>query len=367
MGGPLALWDAAFSRIRENQRLHLAWCCAGVIGCLVAYGVLQEKIMQGSFDGERFTFSLFLVLCNRLTTMSLAVVMLLLYGQDMRPVAPPYNYAAVSVSNVVATFCQYEALKHVSFPMQTLGKCAKMIPVMIWGTLIMKKRYGPKDYLNAALITLGCTLFLMTGSVKSKHASADSSMFGLMLMLGYLGFDGFTSTFQDKLFKGYQMTIYNQILYVTSFSATFSLLGLLTAGQLMPAISFISRHPDALTSILTLSAAATVGQLFISHTIKTFGALLFATVMTTRQFISILLSCILFAHPLTGGQWLGTVMVFGALYYKSFSKGGSGHKSGTTPKAAAGEGADPSEKLPLVHADATATAQIGLGGSPEQK
>ncbi len=41
----------------------------------------------------------------------------------------------------------------------------------------------------------------MTGSVKSKHASADSSVFGLMLMLGYLGFDGFTSTFQDKLFK----------------------------------------------------------------------------------------------------------------------------------------------------------------------
>ena len=48
-----------------------------------------------------------------------------------------------------------------------------------------------------------------------------------------------------------------------------------------------------------------------SHTIKTFGALLFATVMTTRQFISILLSCLLFAHPLTAGQWLGTVMVFG--------------------------------------------------------
>jgi hypothetical protein len=52
----------------------------------------------------------------------------------------------------------------------------------------------------------------MTGSVKSKHAGDDSSAFGLALMLGYLGFDGFTSTFQDKLFKGYQMTIYNQIL-----------------------------------------------------------------------------------------------------------------------------------------------------------
>ncbi len=52
--------------------------------------------------------------------------------EELRPVAPPYAYAAISLSNVVATFCQYEALKHVSFPVQTLGKCAKMIPVMIW-------------------------------------------------------------------------------------------------------------------------------------------------------------------------------------------------------------------------------------------
>ncbi len=154
-------------------------------------------------------------------------------GQDMKPVAPPHNYAAVSVSNVAATFCQYEALKHVSFPLQTLGKCAKMIPVMVWGTLIMRKKYGARDYGNAVLITAGCTLFLMTGEVRSKHAAADSSALGVMLMLGYLGFDGFTSTFQDKLFKGYQMTIYNQILYVTSFSAVFSALGERTAGLVL--------------------------------------------------------------------------------------------------------------------------------------
>ncbi|EFN56053.1 hypothetical protein CHLNCDRAFT_31039 [Chlorella variabilis] len=362
MGGVLGLMDAFMARIKVNERVHLAWCCAGVIGCLVAYGVLQEHIMQGTFGGETFTFSLFLVLCNRLTTMCVALSMLLMYGQDLRPVAPPYNYAAVSVSNVVATFCQYEALKHVSFPMQTLGKCAKMIPVMIWGTIIMRKKYGPKDYLNALLITLGCTLFLMTGSVKSKHAGADSSIFGMGLMLGYLGFDGFTSTFQDKLFKGYQMTIYNQILYVTSFSACFSLLGLITAGQFMPAISFITRHPEALASIMALSGAATIGQLFISHTIKTFGALLFATVMTTRQFISILLSCILFAHPLSGGQWVGTVMVFGALYYKSLSRGPPKPKA--VDGAPNGEAAAADEKLPLVHA--TVGAPEAAAAVPEE-
>ena len=30
----------------------------------------------------------------------------------MRPVAPPAAYAAVSLSNVVATSCQYEALRY---------------------------------------------------------------------------------------------------------------------------------------------------------------------------------------------------------------------------------------------------------------
>ena len=216
-----------------------------------------------------------------------------------------------------------------------------------------------KDYGVAAAVTAGCTLFLMTGEIKSKHAGSDSSAFGIMLMLGYLGFDGFTSTFQDKLFKGYQMTIYNQIMYVQSFSAGFSILGLLTAGQLGEAFSFVLRHPDALGSIMTLSAAATIGQLFISHTIRTYGALLFATVMTTRQFISILLSCILFAHPLSGGQWLGTAGVFGALYYKTLSKkdhGGAEKPATATAKVV--EAGDAEEKVPLTAAAVAAEAPV---------
>lgn len=38
-------------------------------------------------------------------------------------------------------------------------------------------------------------------------------------------FDGFTSTFQDKLFKGYDMEIHNQIFYTTLCSCVLSLSG----------------------------------------------------------------------------------------------------------------------------------------------
>lgn len=38
-----ALFDAFFARIKANDKLHLAWCVSGIIGCLVAYGVLQVR------------------------------------------------------------------------------------------------------------------------------------------------------------------------------------------------------------------------------------------------------------------------------------------------------------------------------------
>ena len=72
---------------------------------------------------------------------------------------------------MVATFCQYEALKHVSFPFQTLGKCAKMIPVMAWGSLVGGKRYRPRDYFIAGLVTAGCALFVLLGELLVVHAA----------------------------------------------------------------------------------------------------------------------------------------------------------------------------------------------------
>jgi len=305
--------------------INVTFCVVGIVGSLMVYGFLQEKVMTRPYgvEEEKFTYSMFIVLNNRLISCAVAVFALWLKSSPVAPVAPVYKYFGVSLSNVIATFCQYEALKYVSFPLQTLAKCAKMIPVMIWGYFIMKRRYNAKDYLVALLVTGGCTAFLLYGDVGPSHGSkskSNTTVYGMLLMLGYLGFDGFTSTFQDKLFSGYQMETYNQMLYVTASSTLISTISLLSSGQVGPAIAFVMRHPDCMMNILTLSAASTMGQLFILYTIKEYGALLFATIMTTRQFLSILLSCIVFAHPLTWQQWVGTGVVFSALYYKTLSK-----------------------------------------------
>ena len=211
-------------------------CVVGVVGSLIVYGILQERIMTRPYgvESEYFKYSVFLVLSNRVLSASLAAAILAYTKGMVQPAAPIWKYAGVSASNVLATTCQYEALRYVSFPVQTLGKCAKMIPVMIWGYFINQRRYTLNDYVIAACVTLGCTIFALYGDLTHKHSakSSNTSAKGLMLMLGYLGFDGFTSTFQDKLFKGYQMETYNQMLYVNGVSACLSVAWLLSDGAI---------------------------------------------------------------------------------------------------------------------------------------
>jgi adenosine 3'-phospho 5'-phosphosulfate transporter B2 len=303
--------------------VRLAGSVIGIMGFFLLYGVLQERIMTTPYgeDPETkeplyFEDTEFLVLSNRVFAAFVAACILIYRGQSLKNAAPLHKYLGVSVSNFSATWCQYEALKYVNFPTQTLGKCGKMFPVMIVGTLISGKKYTVKDYGIAVAITLGCVLFLLTGDISSK-AGASSTPLGLLLMALYMFFDGFTSTAQEKMFKGYTMSTYDQMIYVNMFSALICVVVMLAKGTLGAAVQFSLAYPSLLSDSIWLSVCSTFGQMMIYYTIKEFGALFFSTVMVTRQVFSVLLSCLIYIHPLSGGQWFGFLLVFGTLYYKA--------------------------------------------------
>jgi adenosine 3'-phospho 5'-phosphosulfate transporter B2 len=221
---------------------------------LLVYGVLQERIMTVGFGPDRtevFSSSIFLVLCNRLCTCILAFVFIAATEPNSLPSAPMQAYASISLTNVIATSCQYEALKFVSFAVQTLAKSAKALPVMLWGTFWLGKRHRPQDYAHALVITAGCTVFVLAGDISSRLAADEQATamyhgIGAILMLLYLGVDGLTSTWQDLMFKSYSMGICEQVLYTTMFSTLMSFLAAVLSGQLYPSVDFILRHQEAL-------------------------------------------------------------------------------------------------------------------------
>eukprot|EP00727_Mastigamoeba_balamuthi_P014056 m51a1_g9273 putative dmt family transporter: udp-galactose udp-glucose (390) ;mRNA; f:96256-97753 len=298
----------------------------GIMGSLVAYGVLQERIMTHAYGeaGELFGESAFLVFANRVAGALVAAAVLRARGERLTRAAVPWSsFFGVSASNVVATWCQYEALKYVSFPAQTLGKTGKMIPVMVLGVLLQGKRYGVREVTLNAVITLGCTAFILGGDVKSSRVSAEGLGWwaGIALMGLYLTVDGFTSTLQEKLFRGNKkMSTYNQMLFVNACSSVLSLGALLLTGSLFRALAFVSRNPGMLLDASFLSLAAVLGQVCIYSTIREFGALVFAGIMVTRQVVSVVVSCLVYGHPMSFLQLLSASVVFVTLYVLEGSK-----------------------------------------------
>ena len=78
-------------------------------------------------------------------------------------------------------------------------------------------------------------------------------------------------------------------------------------------------------------------QNFIFMTVTRFGPLACSVITTTRKFFTILTSVLIFSHPMSALQWLGTLLVFSGLGLDSaFGKDHSskpvanGSSSGTT-------------------------------------
>merc|ERR1740138_1964945 len=292
--------------------------------------------MTQPYDGADFTWSVFLVFCNRVAAVLFAMGMALGHRESFENKAPLWKYLIVSLSNVYASTCQYEALKYVSFAVQMLGKSFKMMPVMIWGIVISRKAYSFRDWMTALVVTLGVTEFLLTGPIDSGAKDGGNHIKGLILLVGFLALDGLTSTMQEKLFKEHATSKYNQMMYVNGISSCVSLITLLTSGSFPEVFAFCGNHPKLLGDASLLSVSAVAGQFFIYSQVKEFGALVFAATMNVRQVVSILVSYINYHHSITPLQVLGLFLVFAALFYKSavglFAPEEKGEKAPRLPK-----------------------------------
>ena len=187
------------------------------------------------------------------------------------------------------------------------------MPVLILGCCLRRKSYEVKDYVVSLVVVSGCAWFLLTDTDAAVAHSHDT-LFGIALVVTYLSIDGFTTTLQERLFSGYEMHPMNQMFYVSLGSFLLISLELVSSGAIWECFGFVMRHPYFLFDSFALAMSSTLGTIAIYYTVHEFGALFFALVMTTRQIISILLSCIIYSHPLGFSQWVAVVIVFASIY-----------------------------------------------------
>lgn len=330
--------------LRKSQRVAKGFIYViCIIGALLVYGLWQERIMSEAYGEHYFSTSVFLVFWNRIFGMAFAMIMICIMGEPCGARAPLWRYLAISVSTVLASICQYEALKYVSFTVQILGKSCKMAPVMVWGQCVFRRKYRCADWGAAILVTMGVIWFLLSGNIQPEHHHG-SSWYGILLLFGFVCIDSFTSTFQERLFAEHKTSKYNQMLYINTVSSILSILILLATSNWGHAFRMMRWHPRLWGDISILSGAAVVAQWFIYSQVQDFGALAFATTMNLRQIVSVIASYCVYGHAITAMQIIGLCIVAAALAFQNL----------------AGCLAEDKEKAPLVNKDGKEDPEQGV-------
>ena len=110
------------------------------------------------------------------------------------------------------------------------------------------------------------------------------------------------------------------MMYANLFSSGFTALGLVLNLEILSVASFVEANPAIVAHIGIMAVCSAVGQLFIFYTISKYGPLVFATIQTVRQLLSIVLSILFFAHPINAMETLGIAVVFVALTAQIYQK-----------------------------------------------
>lgn len=313
------------AKSKESVYTNLAICAVMLNVTFVSWGLLQERMLTRRYPrltGEYFTYSYALVFTNRFWTLIMSGMLLLYFKPRRSRSTVIYEYSFPSISNMLSSWCQYEALRYVSFPAVTLFKSFKLAPVLLMGKLLGNHSDNQYDYVVALFIGLGIAMFMTSTDelsfdfdVYGEQTSAKWT--GVMLLLFFLFFDSFTSQWQSRMFKRHRDLSMIELMFATSaFSTVLSLITLVHDGMFWPAFDFIRRHSEIQFHIFVFSICSTVGQLCIFYTIKNFGAVVFALIMTTRVLISIALSVFLYGHKVTSTGFFGLVVVTAAVCYR---------------------------------------------------
>lgn len=162
-------------------------------------------------------------------------------------------------------------------------------------------------------------MFLL--SQKEDHkGSAVTTVSGVIILIGYMMFDSFTSNWQAELYSQYSMSSIQMMFGVNLFSCIFTSWSLIEQGGFSEGLEFMSKYSLFLIHVILLSICSATGQLFIFYTISQFGAVIFTIIMTTRQALAILLSCVIYGHPVSMVGILGVTIVFVALFLRVYAR-----------------------------------------------
>jgi len=257
-------------------KLLFAFC--GLQASYLTWGYMQELIMTTHFEPTarvpdgKFPSAAFCVFSNRFLAVIVALIAVRTkHGSFFsNNSAPLLAFTPCALSNTISSWSQYASLKYVSFPVQTVFKSSKIIPVMCMGKILKGTNYPYSQYAEALLITVGVAIFSVL-SKESDKGAGSTELLGLIFLLMYITSDSFTSQWQSRVYADYgkeNVDPYQMMLGVNVNAIALTTAGLILSGDLPVVWEFLLANPVCFRYNVITAITSASGQLCIFYTIK---------------------------------------------------------------------------------------------------
>lgn len=159
------------------------------------------------------------------------------------------------------------------------------------------------------MIVFGVGLFIYKDGIKSSK----ETLWGYMLIMISLLFDGCLGAAQDKMRTVSKPSSLNFMYYVNAWSTIIVIPLLFINYEGWRFIQFCMKHYEVGYCMAITVLMGTAGQYFVSTMISSYGSLPLAIVTTMRKFFTVLFSSLIFGNVLNNRQWTATILIFTVL------------------------------------------------------
>lgn len=208
---------------------------------------------------------------------------------------------------------------NINYVLHIILRSSKFFGVLIFNFITRSKenQISAKKLMFGLVFTVGVIIFSFSGSKKNEQST---SFFGLFCALSAFFLDGAVSYYQGKT-RNVNMPSVSSFCFMqmTNFWCLLaSVIFALMKGSLYKGFSLLSQHPDIFMVMVSLAFLNVTGQFFTFDHINRFGPVSLSFINTLRKIVSIILSIVLYSHPMTMNRAVGLGIIFSVLVANSF-------------------------------------------------
>jgi len=315
----------------------------GIYVSYIYFGLIMERLFNSDYTGktkenkdadyEKFTFGFATSIFQNLFSFILAMLVNRFYYKQTKSKMDIKSELLIAGCSFGSVFMAAQALAYISFPVQALMKSSKIISILIVSFLLgSKANHTKSQYFCGFIITAGIVIFNLTQDKKHGKEDKESSIFGLIIILGSLFCDGLLGTRQGEIKKKYNPSAWDQMESLNKWAGLICLVASVCTLQIFGFVEFVMKNPAVIGDLVLLAVLGTFGQVFIFYTIFNFSPLILSIVTTTRKFFTVLASIVIYRHHVNQWQILAIALVFVGVFIEMLSGDKKKEKHEDKPK-----------------------------------